>query len=98
MCVSNLYSNTDNLFSLLQIIHSDPVHQKRQNLKKTIYQVSGLHVLPYSANILNFVDLLKLILILKKINFMDWKHPFGNPRWKSSKFTALENFALYSRA
>ena len=75
-----IYCNTDNLFSLLQIIHSDPVHQKRQNLKKRIYQVSSLHVLPYSANILNFMDLLKLILILKKINFMDWKHPFGNPR------------------
>ena len=32
MCVS-IYSNTDNLFSLLQMIHSRAVHQRRQNLK-----------------------------------------------------------------
>ena len=83
MCVSDLYSNTDNLFSLLQIIHSNPVHQKRQNLKKRIYQVSSLLVLPYSANILNFVDLLKLILILKKISWIGSilsEILVGNPR------------------
>ena len=32
MCVS-ISSNTDNLFSLLQMIHSRAVHQRRQNLK-----------------------------------------------------------------
>ena len=26
------------------MIHSQPIHQKRQNLKERIYQVSGLHV------------------------------------------------------
>ena len=36
MCVSNLYSNTDNLFSLLQMIHCRAVHQRRQNLKERI--------------------------------------------------------------
>ena len=52
-------SNTDNLFSLLQMIHSESVHQRRQNLKEWIYQVSGLHVLPYTVQIFQISRIFK---------------------------------------
>ena len=36
-------SNTNNLFSSLQMIHSRAVHQRRQKLKERTHQVSGLY-------------------------------------------------------